>query len=156
TMEQALTHDWRHYEGFNLRSAPRELTVGSKLQGNFGPIFLLLPIGLLALRRDVGRWIWLVGGLLAIPWLSNQGARFLMPSLPFFALALAMSLEGLAPLAMWAAVAIHALTCWPPVAAMYQSPDAWRLRDLPWRAALRAESEHGYLAREVWEYQLVD
>jgi len=156
TMEQTLAHDWRHYEGFNMRSAPWELTVGSKLQGNFGPIFLLLPVGLLALRRDVGRWTWLIGALLAIPWLSNEGARFLMPSLPFFALALAMSLDALAPPLLWAAVAIHAVTCWPAVAAMYQSPDAWRLRELPWRVALRAESEHDYLWREVWEYQLVD
>jgi len=155
-MEKALTYDWRHYEGFSLRSAPWELTAGSKLQGNFGPIFLLLPIGLLSLRRDVGRLAWLVGALLAIPWLSNQGARFLMPSLPFFALALAMSLDALAPAALWAAVAIHAVTCWPAVAAMYQSPDAWRLRELPWRAALRLEPESDYLSREVWEYQLVD
>jgi len=156
TMEQSLTEGWRHYEGVTLRSMPWELTVGAKLQGTFGPIFLLLPVGFLALRSGVGRWTWLVGALLAIPWLSNEGARFLMPSLPFFGLALAMSLDSLAPPALWACLAIHAVTCWPAGVALHQSPEAWRLQHLPWRAALRLESEHNYLSREVWEYQLMD
>jgi hypothetical protein len=156
TMEQSLTEGWRHYDGFKRSSAPWELAVGTKLQGTFGPIFLLLPIGLLALRRMVGRWTWLVGALLAIPWLSNEGARFLMPSLPFFALALAMSVDALAPPLLWVCVIIQAVACWPAVAALYQRPEAWRLQQLPWRAALRLESEHDYLSREVWEYQLAD
>jgi hypothetical protein len=57
---------------------------------------------------------------------------------------------------LWVCLSIHALTCWPAVAAMYQSPTAWRLGPLPWRAALRLESEQDYLARTVWEYRLTD
>jgi 4-amino-4-deoxy-L-arabinose transferase-like glycosyltransferase len=155
-MEKSLVEGWRHYAGFSFPSAPWELTAGSKLQGNFGPVFLLLPIGLLALRQKAGRSIWLAAAVLAIPWLSNVGARFLMPSLPFLALVLAMSLDTLARPALWACLVIHAITCWPAVAAMYQGPDAWRLREAPWRAALRLESEHDYLSREIWEYRLVD
>jgi hypothetical protein len=155
-METALADSWRHYDGFSFQTAPWELAVGGKLQGTFGPAFLLLPIGLLALRRPAGRWIWLAGALLAIPWFSNAGARFLMPSLPLFALALAMSLDMLARPVLWACLAVHAVTCWPTVAAMYQSPTAWRLGQLPWRAALRLESEQDYLARTVWEYRLTD
>jgi hypothetical protein len=155
-METALAESWRHYDGFSIRTAPWELAVGGKLQGTFGPVFLLLPIGLLALRRPPGRWILLAGALLAIPWFSNAGARFLMPSLPFFALALAVSLDMLARPMLWVCLSIHALTCWPAVAAMYQSPTAWRLGPLPWRAALRLESEQDYLARTVWEYRLTD
>src|SRR5258708_6654791 len=155
-MEQALVAGWRHYPGVSLATAPRELTVGSKLQGTFGPVFLLLPIVLLALRCTLGRWIWLAAALLAIPWLSNEGARFLMPSLPFFALALAISLDRLAPALLWGCLAIHAVTCWPAVAATWQGPEAWRLRQLPWRAALRLESEHDYLSRFMGESSLVD
>jgi hypothetical protein len=155
-MEQNLAHAWRYYDGFRLRDAPWELAVGYKLQGTFGPMFLLLPLGLLALRKPIGRWVWLAGMLLAIPWLSNAGARFLMPSLPFFALALSLSLDMLAPPVLWVCLAIHAVTCWPAVAAMYQTPYAWRLQGIPWRAALRLESEHDYLARSLGDYNLVD
>src|SRR5207248_7534463 len=114
---------WRHYAGVSLASAPWELTMGSKLQGSFGPIFLLLPIGLLALRTTVGRWAWLAAALLAIPWISNEGARFLMPSLPFLALALAISLDALAPAALCVCLAIHAVTGLPAVTACYLHPD---------------------------------
>jgi hypothetical protein len=153
-MERALAQSWRHYDGFSFQAAPWELAVNGKLQGVFGPIFLLLPIGLLALRRPMGRWIWLAGALLAIPWLSNTGARFLMQSLPFLALALALSLDMLARPVLWVGLGIHALTCWPAVVALYQSPEAWRLPELPWRVVLRLESEDNYLARTVWEYPL--
>ncbi|HTM48965.1 MAG TPA: hypothetical protein VL285_09805 [Bryobacteraceae bacterium] len=156
TMEQSLANDWRHYEGVDARSIPWELAAGSKLQGSFGAVFLLLPLGLLALRERVGRWSWLAAGLLAIPWLSNQGARFLMPSLPFLSLTLATGLERLARPALWGCVALHAALCLPPAASRYESADAWRLRGFPWQAALRLESEHDYLSREVWEYQLTD
>jgi len=79
-----------------------------------------------------------------------------MPSLPFLALALAMSLDALAPALLWGCLAIHAVTCWPAVAATYQGPEAWRLGELPWRAALRLESGHDYLSRVMGEYNLVD
>jgi hypothetical protein len=153
TMERALSQSWRYYEGFSFLAAPWELAVKGRLQGIFGPVLLLLPIGLLALRRPIGRWIWLAAVLLAIPWFSNAGARFLMQSLPFFALALAMSLDMLSRPVLWACLGIHAVTCWPTVAAMYQRPESWRLQEIPWRAALRLESEDHYLARTVWEYQ---
>ena len=154
TMERALSQSWRHYEGFRFRSAPWELAVDGRLQGIFGPVFLLMPIGLLALRRPAGRWIWLAGALLAIPWFSNVGARFLMQSLPFFSLALAMSLDTFSRPVLWACLCLHAITCWPTVVAMYQRPESWRLQEIPWRAALRLESEDHYLTRTVWEYRL--
>ncbi len=156
TMERALAQSWRNLEGFSFsfHAAPWELAVNGKLQGIFGPIFLLLPIGLLALRLPMGRWIWLASALLAIPWLSNAGARFLMQSLPFLALALAISLDMLARPVLWVCLGVHAVTCWPAVVALYQSPGAWRLQEVPWRVVLRLESEADYLAHTVWEYPL--
>jgi Dolichyl-phosphate-mannose-protein mannosyltransferase len=154
-MEQSLIAYWKHYPGFSFHSAPWELTVGDKLQGNFGPVFLFVPVALLALRSVVGRWTWLAAVLLAIPWLSNVGARFLMPSIPFFALALAMSLDSLARPLLWACIAIHAVTCEPTVALKYQTLAAWKLPPLPWRAALRIEPEESYLSRTVWAYPVL-
>ncbi len=157
-MEHSLVAYWWRYPGFSWRTAPWELTVGGKLQGNFGPIWFLLPIGLLALRHRVGRWMWLAALLLAIEWILNVGTRFLMPSLPFLAFALAMSLDSLWRPLLGICLVIHAMarTSEPTMALKYHSADAWILKPLPWRAALRLESEHEYLTRNVWVYPLLD
>jgi hypothetical protein len=155
SMERNLAAIWSHYGGFTFRMAPWELTAGDKLQGTFGPVFLLLPIGLLALRKKMGRWIWLAAVLAGLPWLSNVGARFLMPSLPFFAFAMAMSLDSLARPLLWLCVVIHAVTCAPVVSARYQSTEAWTYPPWPWRAALRIEPERVYLGRMLWGYPIV-
>ena len=155
-MEHSLVAYWWHYPGFSWSGAPHDLTVGGTLQGNFGPVWYLLPVGLLALRSRVGRWMWLAALLLAIEWILNVGTRFLMPSLPFLAFALAMSLDSLWRPLLWACLAIHAVTSEPTVALKYQTSDAWILKPLPWRAALRLESEHDYLTRNVWVYPLLD
>jgi hypothetical protein len=153
-MERNLKILWANYSGFTYRAAPWQLTVGDKLQGTFGAVFLLTPIGLLALRKKAGRWIWLAAVLVSLPWLSNVGARFIMPSAPFLALAMTMSLDSLASPLLWAVVALHAVSCLPNVSPIYQPAYAWRLPDLPWRAALRLESERDYLTRTVSEYQI--
>ena len=40
--------------------------------------------------------------------------------------------------------------------AIYLNPEAWRLNDVSWRAALRLESERDYLSRMLGEYQVID
>jgi hypothetical protein len=150
-MDKMLDKFMHTYDGFTYLHAPWELTVGGASHGILGPLFLLLPIGLLALRTAPGRWLWLAGGLFALPWLSNVGTRFLMPSLPFFALALALTLPR--PVA-WAALLFHAVVCWPAVIGHYERPGLWRLRGFPWRAALRLDSERDYLRATLWDYNI--
>jgi hypothetical protein len=153
SMEQTLSATWRAYQGFSWPRAPWDLAVTGRLQGIFGPAFLLLPVGLLALRKKAGRWCWAAGTLAGVPWLANAGARFLMPSIPFFVLALGMSLPRPAALA---AAAVHAVSAWPQVLSLYCGRDAWRLRDLPWRAALGIETERDYLKRNLWQWEVAD
>ncbi|MGI8991988.1 MAG: ArnT family glycosyltransferase, partial [Bryobacteraceae bacterium] len=149
--EQRLIESMRHYPGFRWQSAPLDYTVRGNLQGAIGPAFLLLPFGLLALRRRAGRIVWLAALALLVPWFWNVGGRFLMPALPFFALAIAIALPK--PLA-WACLALQAIACWPAAMARYHSPFAWRLDGFPWKAALRIEPEADYLARHSGDYQV--
>ncbi|MDQ6699855.1 MAG: DUF2079 domain-containing protein, partial [Acidobacteriota bacterium] len=150
-MERHLAATLGSYSGFQWTSAPMEYIVGGNLQGTIGPAFFLLPIGLLALRNRAGRLIWAAAAVALAPWLWNVGARFLMPALPFLALAIAMTLPK--PLA-WACLIVQAVACLPALTARYESSSAWKLEGWPWRAALRLEPEHVYLDRQVPAYKL--
>lgn len=150
-VEETLAQTLTSYGGISRWEAPLELVAGERLQGTLGPLLLLIPGGLLALRRRPGRWCWAAALLLAIPWALNAGARFLMPALPFLWLALASVLPAFA---LSPVVALHALLSWPEVLALYQEPNAWRLRELPVRAAFRLEPEETYLPRKIGEYKL--
>src|SRR5262249_38266109 len=76
-----------------------------------------------------------------------------MPSLPFFALALAMSLPK--PIA-WAALLFHAIASWPAALASYERPGLWRLHGFPWQAALRLQSEQDYLRAGMWDFRVAE
>jgi 4-amino-4-deoxy-L-arabinose transferase-like glycosyltransferase len=151
--ENSLATLLRNYEGFTFLNAPWELTVGGSAQGILGPLFLFLPVGLLALRQRAGRLVWLAGGLLALPWFANMGTRFLMPSLPFFALALALTLPRRAA---WAALVFHAVASWPAVITSYDRISLWRLRGFPWEAAMRLTPERDYLRVALTDVQIAE
>jgi hypothetical protein len=93
--------------------------------------------------------------LLALPWLWNTGARFLMPALPFLAMALALGVAIALPRqALWACVAVQAVGCWPQIFKLYHPAYTWRLERIPWRAALRIQPEQEYLSRVLPAYQV--
>jgi hypothetical protein len=133
----------------NKLDIPIEAAVrGDKLQGVLGPVFLLAPLGLLVLRERAGRQLLLAGLVFAATYPTNIGTRFLIPALPFIALALAVTLDwaklrAAAP----AIVVMHALTAWPPFVSRYCGQYAMRLEGTPVRAALRIEPEDRYLER---------
>jgi 4-amino-4-deoxy-L-arabinose transferase-like glycosyltransferase len=126
---------------------PLQITIrGDALGGMFGPLFLLAPLGLLALRSAVGRQLWLAALVFGLPFYASVGARFLIPAVPFISLALALAVAS----ASWilpALVLVHAITCWPSVVNRYCAPGAWHLARIPIKAALRIESLDAYLSR---------
>ena len=150
-VEKELASGLASHRNISLWSAPYELAVGGRFDGIVGPAFLALPLGLLALGRRAGRLCWLAAALLALPWFWNAGTRFVMPALPFLALGLVMALPKSAA---WACLAVQAVACWPQVVDHYDYAHIWRLRDFPWRAALRIESEHDYLWRRLDDYKI--
>lgn len=151
--EQVLVRRFESYSGFSYWHAPLELTLGWRLEGIFGPLFLAAPVALLAWRRKPGRLLLTASLLLVAPWIMNHGARFLMPAVAVFSLALAMALPR--PVLL-AAVLLHAVAGWPAVIPLYARPGSWQFKEFPWRAALRLETERAYVARVVPEYSVAE
>ena len=83
---------------------PMEVTTYGSLSGLLGPVFLLAPLGLIALRRREGRQLWLAALVFGANYFSNISARFLIPPLPFVALAMMLALSAVPQLAVAVAV----------------------------------------------------
>ncbi len=72
---------------------PLEVTTYGSLSGLLGPVFLLTPLALLAARRREGRQLLLAALVFSVTYFSNIAARFLIPPMPFIALALTLCIE---------------------------------------------------------------
>jgi hypothetical protein len=136
--EQDLARTWRVYDGFTWTGAPLDLAWRGRAQGIYGPVWLLLPLGLLALRERRGRLLWAAAAVAAIPWLFNVGARFLMPAAALAAIAWSAALPRAALCALMAA---HAVLSWPTVIPRYAPATVWRLEPWPWRDVPREERQ---------------
>jgi hypothetical protein len=130
---------------------PMQVTTYGSLSGLLGPVFLLAPLGLVALRRKEGRQLWLAALVFSLNYFSNIAARFLIPSMPFVALSIALALSAVPRLAIGVAM-LSAVLSWPAMVARYAHPDAWRLLRIPWKEALRIRSEESYLERRLEHY----
>jgi hypothetical protein len=144
----------RHYDTIRSNSElPWAVTVDGRLSGFLGPLYLLSPIALFALRRREGRQLLLAAAVFGVTYYFNVGARFLIPAMPFIALAMAIVLSAWKPLAIGMTL-IHAVISWPAVTSLYCNGTAWRLHEFPWRAALRIEPEDTYLGRKLANYHM--
>ena len=155
SFEKEYVRHMQNYPGLGSHwEIPLEVTVrGTVLCGLLGPLFLLAPVGLLALRHPAGRQLLLAGGLFLLPYFGNIGTRFLIPAVPFVSLAMALVLVRWKPLAA-AFVIAHAVASWPDVVKTYCDRDAWRLAEVPVRQALRIESEESWLTRKSPYYPI--
>jgi hypothetical protein len=154
SFEQQWSEYLSHYGLADRRQIPLEVTVrGQQLGGLVGPIFLLVPLALLSLRRPAGRHVMLAGLLFALPYPANIGTRFLIPTLPFWSLGLAFALESW-KYALSLIVLSHALLSWPWVLRRYCDQYAWRLGEFPWKAALRITPEDTWLTLHSQSYSV--
>ena len=149
--EQEYNDYLSHYSVENKWTLPLEVTVrGEKTTGLIGPIFLLAPLALLALRFREGRRLLLPGLVLLLPYFSNVGTRFLIPCLPFFSLAMGLAVPWPAVLA--AIMLVHAWASWPSHIPKYSSPYAWRLDRILWKQATRKIPQDRYLLQNFPPY----
>lgn len=155
-MHESFEQDYREwmrwYDG--LESAPQlplALAVdGTAPGGLLGPVFLLAPLALLALRHRFGRRALAAAALFALPYAANVGTRFLIPPLPLLSFCMVLALPGRAlPLL----VAAHAALSLPVAVNRYAGESAWRISTLYPRVALRLEDPKEFMAREWPPYR---
>ena len=152
--DPALESSYRFYLGFNSdHPGPAQipyavLAGGFALGGLLGPLFGLSPLAFFS------RWRLVLPALLfAAPFLLNLSARFLIPGLPFAALGMALVLSRFRGL--WPAVVIvHVVLGWYPITHAFAHIYAWHIKEVPWRAALRLETEGQFIGRNVSEYPI--
>jgi hypothetical protein len=144
---------FRLYDLASRWQIPLAATVRGTLGGVLGPVFLLAPLGLAALRKPLGRQLWLAALLFGANYFSNIGARFLIPTMPFVALAMAMALTTLPGMAL-AVVLLHAALCWPPVVAKMVPAGSWRLPPTSWRDAFHLRDPGRYYKNHLALYPL--
>ncbi|HWB87227.1 MAG TPA: discoidin domain-containing protein [Bryobacteraceae bacterium] len=153
-MEQIYLQNLKYYGVQHGWEIPVQLAVRGGLVGGFlGPVFLLAPLALLALRQSQGRRLLLAAAIFAIPAAMNSGSRFLIPALPFLALSMGLACANssgvLAVLAIF-----HAYLCWPAHAAWYCDDWAWRISSVPVQAALRKVPETEFIENHQTDYKL--
>jgi hypothetical protein len=152
--EKEYADDLRHDSAVkSWRDLPWQLTVDGRISGFVGPLFLLAPVGLLALSRPAGRRLWLAAIVFGATYFLNIASRFLIPALPFIALAMALVFTRWKPLAAALAIA-HVVLCWPDVSPLYCWQYAWRLTGIPLRAALRIEPEDTFIDANLGTYRM--
>jgi hypothetical protein len=147
--EQEYADFLRRYTVENKWTLPLEVTMrGEKTTGLLGPVFLLAPLAFFALRFREGRRLLLPGVLLFLPFFTNIGTRFLIPSLPFVSLSLAMAVASFGGTPLLAAfVLFHAVASWPSMIPRYSAKYAWRLDRILWKQAIRKIPQDRYLAQ---------
>lgn len=142
-----------HLSGWYGR-LPLDLAIhGQRLDGLLGPVFLLTPLSLLALRHRAGRRLLAWGLVLAAPCLGAMETRAVIAAVPFFSLGLASVLTEVR-LGLPATLTAHAIFSWPAFLPLYTDERAWIVRKSEWAAALRIESQDSYLMRFLPGYHL--
>ena len=153
--EDDLARRMKYLNSVRPSEVPLETTVrGVRLTGVVGPVFLLAPLGLLALRLRAGRQLLLAALVFGVPYFSNLGTRFLIPCLPFVAMAMGLAVGR----PLWlgcVAVLSHAVLSYPLVLSMYLEPGAWRLEGMPWQAALRVMPEERFLREALPAHAMI-
>ncbi len=154
SFEREYTEVLRNMGGVRFWEAPLELAVrDGHLSGLIGPAFMAAPIAILAFRARHGRRLLAAAAITGVACLFTYGARFVIPMLPFVALAMGIALARV-PMLLCAFTLAHLILCWPTVVKRYSAPQAWRLERVPWRAVLRSEKEDDYLHARRVEYRL--
>ncbi len=149
--EEGYRKDLQTYDLTSRRQIPMAVTTSGSLGGFLGPIFLLAPVALLALRRKQGRQLLLAAAVFGCTYFSNISPRFLIAPLPFLSLAMALALSGI-PWLLLAVVVVHCVISWPAYIPKYSSPYGWHLTKVPYREALRLKNVEEYLSSHVYDY----
>jgi hypothetical protein len=152
----SFENDYRRYLSLNDLTSrwqiPWAATVTGQLVGVLGPVLLLAPVALLALRRREGRQLMLAAVVFGSTYFENIGARFLIPPLAFLAMALMLGLAN-RTLAMAVAL-IHSVLSWPAIVPRYALPGSWLIYEFPLKYAMRFRPAAEYLRSHLPDYDV--
>jgi len=124
--EEEMSGRMRSYDVHSLRELVYDVTTrGDKTQGMLGPVFLLAPLALLALRCAPGRRLLVAALAFLLPYPANLGTRFLLPAATFLAPGIVAGISAGWPMRPF--VALHASFSWPPHARWHAARYAGRL-----------------------------
>lgn len=152
--EKAYKLNMSTYGSENYWRLPIEVTRGGqRLGGLLGPVFLLLPLGLLGFRNRAARPLILAALLFTLPYPANIGTRFLIPAAPFWALSFGLLIETVPYVPITLAL-LHAALSWPDAIPLYSEKYVWSLHRIPWHHALRIKPEDDYLGRNIGSYAM--
>ena len=144
----------RNREGLTVSQRPLDHIVkGERTAGILGPVFLLAPLALLALRFRPGRQLLFAFSVFLLPAFANVETRFLMPMAPFLALSLALALTDV-PFGIPIVLAFQLLTAWPSNVRAYAAPNAWILDGYHPEEAFRLVPETTTLSRRMPSYEV--
>ena len=145
--------------GLSFWQWPYDITArGAHTQGFVGPVFLLAPLALLALRTPPGRQLLCAAAVFSLPYAAAPAARFFLPALMFLATALGLVFSRWKYVGA-CIVVLHAILSWPqmiPQYALLFGPPGPRLEMPDWRAALRLTPESAYLQQHLYGEERVD
>jgi hypothetical protein len=152
TTEETYKHNMGSLQGMSVWRVPYEVTVrGGPTQGFLGPIFLLAPLALLALREKPGRALLFAAALFTLPFFTYDVTRILLPALPFLSLAFGLVLARW-PQAAISVILLHSLMSWPAEIPKYASRYSMHPTFPDWKAALRLTPESEYIGKRIEEY----
>jgi dolichyl-phosphate-mannose-protein mannosyltransferase len=151
--EQEITYYVIHPPGIQPRDLPLEATIHGREDGLVGPIFLLAPLMLLALGHRTGRQLLLAAVIFVLPYLGNVSTRFLLPCLPFVALAMMWTISRWKILAI-PLLLVHAIASWPAVLDRYSGPGCWCLQSPDWHDSFRRRPPEDYLRENASDYSI--
>ncbi|MBI1354797.1 MAG: hypothetical protein GC160_10650 [Acidobacteria bacterium] len=143
--------------GINVASIPYELAVGGAFNGVFGIGLFLAPVALLGWRVPFVRPLLGWSAVLALPWVENCGARFLMPSFLFVSVAVGLSVSRSGRLFRTlgpALLLIQAASSAPSVLREWSPRPIWQLPHAPWKKVLGRRRRGDYLRRWVDRYDV--
>ncbi|MDQ2945403.1 MAG: discoidin domain-containing protein [Acidobacteriota bacterium] len=153
----AFEHEWvrnmTHVDGYTPIARFLDTTFRAGQAGSIlGVAFLLAPIALLALWSRPGRNLLTAGIVVGLVCGINVKTRFLLPAVPFIALAMGIGLMRI-PAAIPAMILMQAILCWPTVVKKY-SDGGLRVRHFLPLQALRIESEDSTLSYRLPGYRI--
>jgi hypothetical protein len=152
--EQEYLRNMRNFNGVTIEEYPMAVVLkGDRVAGLLGPVFLLTPLALLALRFPAGRQLVPLAIVLLLPALNNLGTRFLIPPLPLVCMSLALVFTQWQLLGALL-ICAHAVFSHPSVVPRYAAQYAWRLEGTDWKAALRIIPEEETLSSRMSDYAI--